>query len=162
MENLEENAESDSPLDGDTLALWERVKVALIRVLPDAEEFVSETNRELTDGATGIQVSIFSGELSLTVPYWYAGPEAQRMVGILRSVASAIEKASGLTAYDPQADAPFLEGGEHSAASTFDHARSSLEAPVRRDSRPGTGDGVDQVSDRARGLLGRLFGRDSL
>lgn len=125
MEALEENAETETPLDEETLATWEWVKAGLTSVLPNAEEFVSATNRELTHGATGIQVSIFDGELCLSVPYWYTGPDAQRMVGILRAAAAAVEQATGLTAYDPQADAPFLGDGEHSAASVFEQADSS-------------------------------------
>jgi hypothetical protein len=146
MEGLEENAESESPLDDETLAMWERVKAGLTDVLPGAEEFVSATHRELTHDATGIQVSIFSGELALSVPYWYTGPDANRVVGVLRAVAAAVEQATGLTAYDPQADAPFLGEGEHSAALIFDHAHGSLRTAVQRASETGTGDGADQSS----------------
>lgn len=122
MEALEENAEIESPLDDATLAMWERVKAGLTDVLPSAEEFVSARSRELTHDATGIQVSIFSSELALTAPYWYTGPGAQRVVAILRAAAVSIEEATGLTAYDPQADAPFLGDGEHSAVLIFEHA----------------------------------------
>lgn len=143
MEGLEEGAEGDRPLDDETLAVWERVKAGLTRVLPHAEEFVSARSRELTDDGTGIQVSIFNGELGLRVPYWYTGPDAQRVVGILRAAAAAVEEATGLTAYDPQADAPFLGEGEYSAASMFEHAHSSLRTAVQRDSETGTGDAAD-------------------
>ena len=52
--------------------------------------FVGEDNRELTDEATGLQLSMFVGE------------------------------------FDPQADAPFLDGGDATAASTLQDVRDSL------------------------------------
>jgi hypothetical protein len=161
MDGLEEDAEDDSPLDPGALARWERVKLALTPVLPDADEFVSEASRELTDDATGIQVSIYGRELTLTAPCWYEGPGAQRLVGILRVAAAAIEEASGLTAYDPQADAPFLGEGEHSATSMFELGRNSVRRTVQQDSATGTDVEVAQPSDSTTGLWRRLFGRDS-
>jgi hypothetical protein len=53
------------PLDAAALAMWDLV-LPLAAVLPDAEEFAVEVNRELNDDATGIQVSIFGGDLTLT------------------------------------------------------------------------------------------------
>jgi hypothetical protein len=46
------------PLDAAAVATWDLVK-PLAPVLPDAEEFAVEVNRELNDDAIGIQVSIF-------------------------------------------------------------------------------------------------------
>jgi hypothetical protein len=114
------------PLKAAALATWDRVKTALAPVLPNAEEFAVEVNRELNDDATGIQVSIFGGDLTLMVPYWYSGPDAERLVGILHEVAAKVEQVTGLTAYDPQADAPFLGEGENSAAATFSRVRRAL------------------------------------
>jgi hypothetical protein len=80
--------------------------------------------------STGIQVSIYGGELGVTAPYWYAGADAERLVGVLRAVASKIEQATGLTAYDPQAEAPFLGEGENDAVDMFDAARHVLTEHV--------------------------------
>jgi hypothetical protein len=159
MEALEEDAEYERPLDDDALATWERVKAALSSLLPKAEEFVGESNRELTDEATGIQMSMFSGELSLTVPYWHTGPDAERIVGMLRDVAAAVEEATGLTAYDPQAEAPFLGEGEHSAAGTFDRTRASLVEAIRGDPDDSPAPST-QDADRRGTFWSRFFGRE--
>jgi hypothetical protein len=58
--------------------MWDLV-LPLAAVLPDAEEFAVEVNRELNDDATGIQVSIFGGDLTLTA-----------QLGICRRCAEAI------------------------------------------------------------------------
>jgi len=147
------------PLDDASLGRWERVRASLTSVLPDAKEFAGDTNRELSDDATGIQVSMFARELSLTVPYWYSGPDAERLVGLLREVVAAIEGATGLTAYDPQADAPFLGEGEHSAASTLDRTRRSVTEAIQHNAETGSADSP-QESDRPPGLWARLFGRE--
>jgi hypothetical protein len=133
MEALEAAAEEERPLDDASLATWDRIKAAVTGTLPDATEHVGERHREVSDEATGIQLSMFTGELSLTLQYWYSGPDAERVVGLLREVVAAVEGATGLTAYDPQADAPFLGGGEHSAASTLDRTRRAVADVISRD-----------------------------
>ena len=87
--------------------------------------FQADAHRELSDDATGVQVSLFHGELSLTVPYWYNGPDAQRLVALMRRVVLAIEEATGLTAYDPQADAP-SSGAEMRRGWDFDRVHDAL------------------------------------
>lgn len=160
MAKLEDSAESTRPLDDADLATWERVKAAVTSVLPAAEEFAVETNRELNDDATGIQLSMFAGELSLTVPYWYTGPNAGWIVEVLREVAASVEEATGLTAYDPQADAPFLGDSEHSAASTLDRTRRSVTDAIRDNTVTNVPAGSEQEPAGPRGLWARLFGRE--
>ncbi len=125
-----------APLAEADLELWARLELRLREVLPALELFEGERNRELSDDASGIQVSLFPGELSLTVPYWYSGPDAERLVGVLRRVASIIENESGLIAYDPQAEAPFLEAGVDTAVASFDMVHDSFAA---RGITPGQG-----------------------
>ncbi len=105
---------------------WRAVEAAFRTVFPDADLFVGEDNRELSDEATGLQLSMFVGEVSLSVPYWYEGPEAERMTETLKAVARAVEEATGLVAFDPQADEPFLDGSDATAASTFQDVHDSL------------------------------------
>jgi hypothetical protein len=123
---LEDSANDERPLAEADLALWRRLEAKVREVLPASEVFEGQRNRELSDEGSGIQVSFFPGELSLTVPYWHSGPEAERLIDILRRVASILEEESGLTAYDPQAEAPFLEGGAAAAATSFDMVHESL------------------------------------
>jgi hypothetical protein len=73
------------------------------------------------------------GELSLSVPYWYDGEQAERIVPLLRDVVTRVEQVTGLTAYDPQADAAFLDAGSRSTAQVFDqvhHAMRNLHPPA--------------------------------
>jgi hypothetical protein len=123
---LEENAETEGSLTDADLALWVRLEVALRDVLPASDSFHGDRSRELTDEATGIQVSLYPGELSLSVPYWYSGPDAEDLIDLLRRIAGLIEDATGLTAYDPQAEAPFLGAGAATAAGSFDMVHNSF------------------------------------
>ena len=45
----------------------------------------------------------------------------------MKVVAAAVEEASGLVAYDPQADAAFLESGAAAAPATFDRVHDFME-----------------------------------
>jgi hypothetical protein len=126
MARREESAVEQAPLDDADLARWDSVRARLAALLPDAETFQGGAHRELSDDATGIQVSLFHGELSLSVPYWYSGSEAHALIALLREVVLEIEAETGLTAYDPQADAPFIGRGDAAAAQAFDLARDAL------------------------------------
>jgi hypothetical protein len=146
MDRLEKAAASPAGLDDQDLAQWDAVRAVVKPLLPGAEEFSGDGRRELSDGGSGIQLALSHGELSLTIPYWYSGPEAHAMVERLRAVAAAVEGVTQLTAYDPQADAPFLGEGEQTAVATFDQVEAAL--------RPGR-----LPMDREPGRLKRLFRR---
>jgi hypothetical protein len=153
MDRVEEAAANPSPLDDADLASWDAVREQVRPLLPHAEEFTGESHRELSDDASGIQLSLSHGELSLATPYWYSGPAAQAMVDRLRAVAIAVETGTGLTAYDPQADAPFVSGGDRTATAIFDQVDVAV--------RPSA-----ECSDRAKatdqpGRFRRLFRRSS-
>jgi hypothetical protein len=132
----------------------------LAPVIPDAKEFAGETSRELDDDATGIQLSMFAGELSLTVPYWYTGSDAERVVGVLGQIAAKVEEVTGLTAYDPQADAPFLGEGQSSAPSTFDHVHRSLRDTIQSGASSESAGASAPKQGRASRLWAGLFGRE--
>jgi hypothetical protein len=126
MDRLEDAAAGPTELNEEDIARWDAVRIHVRPLLPGAEEFTGESHRELSDDASGIQVSLSHSELSLSVPYWYSGPNAQALVERLSAVVVAMESATGLTAYDPQADAPFVEGGDRTAAATFDEVDAAL------------------------------------
>ena len=123
---MEEAAAEPSDLTTGDVERWQSVLGHVRPLLPNATQFAGASHRQLSDDATSIQLSLAPGELSLTIPYWYSGPEAQAMVERLRSVALAVEDATGLTAYDPQADAPFTGAGEQSAAARFDQVAAAF------------------------------------
>lgn len=113
--------ESRPPTDADR-ARFAAVEAAVRSVLPDVTTFEGGSSRQLDHEPSGIQVSTFTGdpgEIAVTVPYWYDEDRAAPIVEILRRLATAIEAATGLVAYDPQAGGPFLGHGEQHAGAAF-------------------------------------------
>jgi len=143
MLELEYFQGSTKPFGDDDLALWNRMVAQVERFLPGAEFTSSAAIHELTHEGSGIQFCFVPAGIVLTVPYWYTGPDAGRMVEVLRSISRAIEADTGLIAYDPQAEAPFLAYGAGSAAATFDQfhvaeaaSRGKVPSPKGRTWRP--------------------------
>jgi hypothetical protein len=152
MERLEEAAADPAPLDDTDLARWDAVRGRVRPLLPRAEEFTGESHLELSDADSGIQLSLSHRELALTTPYWYSGTDAQAMVDRLRSVAIAVETATGLTAYDPQADAAFVSDGDATAAAAFDQVAAAVRPGAERSAHRRAAPGY---------LLRRIFRRPS-
>jgi hypothetical protein len=103
---------------------------------------------------------MFAGELIVTVPYWYTGSDAERVVEVLGQIAAKVEEATGLTAYDPQADAPFLGDGQSSAASTFERAHRALGDTIQSDASSESAGKSALKQGRASRLWASLFGRE--
>ena len=131
-----ESAAGDDLLTPDDEATWRSIEASVKTILPDAELFADDGSRELSDEATGIQVALYPGrQVSLSVPYWYEGHEADRMIETLRDVVRAVEESTGLVAFDPQAEEPFIGGGDAIAARTFQDVHDSF---VARGIEPGS------------------------
>jgi hypothetical protein len=98
-------------------------------VLGDVSVVESPPNWEIDDQQTGIQVSCFAGEWSMTVPYWWEGERAETIAGYLRAIAGMIHDATGLDAYDPQAGEAITSGewGPGKAAAVFNQVRESFD-----------------------------------
>lgn len=90
-------------------ALWERLSAAVASEVPDAELFESLTVRELSDHATGIQISLLSDDIFMSAAYWFEGEEAEAVDSKLKRLAASIEAATGLASYSPQDNNGFLE-----------------------------------------------------
>ncbi len=101
-------AKAEPPVTETDRELWSRVERRLCDILPDLEGYDGDRFRESTDGSIGLQVFFSPGDITLSIPYWYEGEEADRIVDLLRRVARAIGDETGLTAYDPQDDREFL------------------------------------------------------
>lgn len=108
------------------IAHWNSVRAHVSPLLPAAEEFAAESHRQLSEDTTGIRISLSPGELSLSAPYWHSGSEAEALVERLRAIVASIQDATGLAAYDPQADAAFLDTGHRTAAATLDQVDSAF------------------------------------
>jgi hypothetical protein len=153
MDALEEHADDDEPLTEDHVALWTQLEQRARALLGDVEVFGTERHRELNHDSTGLQLSMSRSELSLTVPYWYDGPQALELHESLRQLAEAVEQVTGRTAYDPQGDRPFLEGGPDDTAETFQRVRDFVD-DGRVAGQAGAGE-VEHEQPRRRRWFGR-------
>ena len=144
MEDLED-ADDGRPLAAADLERWARLVDSLALVLPEATPESGDESRALDDRASGIQVSFSPSEISIAVPARTSGDD-DALDELLRRVATAIEAETGLIAYDPQADEPFLP--EHA-----DPGPTTVEQVLQLVGDP------DQPSSRRPGSSGRRFRR---
>lgn len=94
-----EEAENDERPDAEA---WARLVAGARRVLGEVSVFEGTHNYELTHEPTGIQVSYFGDEAGITVPYWYRGDDARRIVTALHQLGEVVQAVTGLPGYDPQ------------------------------------------------------------
>lgn len=110
LEALEATAGDSEPIPSRLLEAWSRIVPQAQALLGEVEitEYEQES-RDLSHSGTGIDLSLFGDEVSITVPYWHAGDDAAVVLGKVFDLAAVIEKETGLTAYDPQVERPLAE-----------------------------------------------------
>jgi hypothetical protein len=95
--------EGDRPPGPAARTKLERIADRLQAHDPQLERFTGERHIELTQADdTGIQVSLFCGELSVSVAYWHTGPAARAVMQIAWSYLSILEQETGWEVYDRQ------------------------------------------------------------
>ncbi len=95
--------EGNRRLSPATRARLERIADRLQTHDPQLERFTTEQHIELTrPDNSGIQVSLFSDELAVKVPYWHTGQVAQMVMEIVWSYLAVLEQETGWETYDPQ------------------------------------------------------------
>lgn len=87
-------------------ATWDEVVAQARELLGEVSTFGSPPTCSLDHRPTGLRLSCFSGQWSLTVPYWSLGDEATELMAKVFSLTEAVERLTGLEAYDPQAGEP--------------------------------------------------------
>jgi hypothetical protein len=109
---------------------WDQVASGVRYILGDVSVVENPPAWAVNHERTGIQVSCYSREWSITVPYWSDRDAAVTIAGYLRAVAGIVQTATGLEAYDPQVDIAVTtdEWTAQQAASVFDHVAQSFEA----------------------------------
>ncbi|MEV7786250.1 hypothetical protein AB0O72_12705 [Streptomyces sp. NPDC088106] len=110
LETMEGAAEDSEPIPARLLEAWDRI-VPQARALlggVDVTEYEQES-RDLSHSDTGIDLSVFGDEVSITVPYWHAGNDAAVVLGKVFTLSAIVEKETGLTAYDPQVERPLAD-----------------------------------------------------
>jgi hypothetical protein len=95
--------EGNRPLSPAARIRIERVADLLQAHDPQLERFTTERHIELTRvDDTGIQVSLFSGELAIAVAYWHTGSAARAVMQIAWSYLAILEGETGWDVYDGQ------------------------------------------------------------
>ncbi|MFI8069487.1 hypothetical protein ACIF85_11985 [Streptomyces sp. NPDC086033] len=110
LEAMEDAAEDSEPIPARLLEAWDRIVPQARGLLGDVEitEYEQES-RDLNHTDTGIGLSVFGDEVSITVPYWHTGNEAAVVLDKVFALAAIVENETNLTAYDPQVERPLSE-----------------------------------------------------
>jgi hypothetical protein len=159
LDATEESFEGDpGPLSPVELEQWDEVLPIAREVLGDVEEFSDETTRELTDRSTGIELSLFNGEMAIHVPVDQQA-EGGAVMARVYELARAVERVTGLEGYDPQTSSPVSDQGGGAVAggrqerewddddlSESDGTSTTLPAVRPRRPRPPAADGEPDQS----------------
>lgn len=130
LESTEESYASGDPglLTSVELEQWDRIVPHARAILGEIEEFTSESQRELSHDATGVQLSIFPGEISITVPYWHSDEDSVTVMEKVYALARAVEDETGLEGYDPQLGEPIRDASRVAAQSTLSDVSERLDS----------------------------------
>jgi hypothetical protein len=126
MEALEE--QGDGPEALTCPKNWDQVVSGVREILGEVSIFENPPAWQIDHEQTAIGVSCLSGEWSISVPYWSEGDAAKRITGYLHAIAGVVHAATGLEAYDPQADEAVTSGEwtAEQAASVFDEVAETF------------------------------------
>ncbi|MDT3446775.1 hypothetical protein [Pseudofrankia sp. BMG5.37] len=108
---------------------WDQVVAGVRTLLGEVSVLASPPAWEIYHEPTGIQVSCFSGEWSITVPYWSVGHAASKIAGDLRGLSAIVHASIGLDPYDPQVGDAVLSDlwTPERAALVFDQVAESFK-----------------------------------
>jgi hypothetical protein len=137
LDATEESFEGDpGPLSAHELEQWDEVLPVAREVLGDVDEFSDETTRELSDPTTGIQLSLFNGEMAIHVPFTDDAEQDVDVMDRVYDLARAVERVTGLEGYDPQLQEPVSDQPGGAAAG------ARRETPVWEDDDDSESDGT--------------------
>ena len=128
--------DDDRPLSPADLEVWSRLVEALAPVLPDAEPCVGDGSRALDDDATGISLLYATDEVSVSVPIDHRPGAPAEIIDLVTRVVTVVEAETGLVAYDPLADQPFLPARRSSGGGGSDQVRHLFGDPGVGQDRP--------------------------
>jgi hypothetical protein len=129
LEAMEDAGEDSEPISDGLLEAWDRI-VPQARVLLGEVEITEyeQESRDLNHTGTGIGLSVFGDEVSITVPYWHAGNEAAGVVEKVFALAAVVERETRLTAYDPQVERPLREMSPQGPAELMSRVTEDLRS----------------------------------
>ena len=99
----------NSPASDAAYAEWQRISALLLECNPGMSKHVAPHCLELTDDATGLQVSLFESEAGISIPYAHSNETAQPIMELVKRFALIIEEETGLVGYDGQLDRRYLD-----------------------------------------------------
>ncbi|MGW1722966.1 hypothetical protein ACWCQK_08575 [Streptomyces sp. NPDC002306] len=138
LEELEED--QDVEVEGlvlpELIEAWDRIVPRARGLLGEIEVFESSETCELTHHATGIQASVFIDEVAITVPYWHTGGEAERILGLVYTLAAVIEHETGMEGYDPQVERPISELSPQQSVTVMSAVTGDLRMRFSREAPP--------------------------
>ena len=109
-------------------ARWAAILSAAREALGDVDVHRDDDGFDLTHEATGIQASYDGRAAAISVPYWYTGAGAASIVGRLYALGDAVERATGLSGFDPQVELALAEAAAKPelAVAAFESVASAL------------------------------------
>lgn len=81
-----------------------KVTRAIQHTYPNFEVFDNEEDLSLTFDTYGIQIYLYRNQITINVPYWHTGDEADQVSTILLTCVEILKKETGYVAYDPQSE----------------------------------------------------------
>ena len=127
----------------------ERAAAALLAVDPAAERFEDEDHIELNLDA--MQISVYARSAAITVPYWFEGADAERVMARAFEYARVLAETCGYTVWDPQTESVVEDGSDAAAAgSIMSQISGQLDEFAARRSVRGGRSGVDGGCDHQR------------
>ncbi|MFI6174364.1 hypothetical protein ACIA8R_02355 [Nonomuraea sp. NPDC051191] len=112
-------SEDDEPRPPDLVA-WNNVVTQARALLGEVKIFEDPPNWDLEHEGTGISVNHWEGGWGISVPFWWHGDAAGRVVELMYQVARIVERESGLAGSDPQLGRPLAEADAAEAVLMFD------------------------------------------
>ncbi|MEV7071983.1 hypothetical protein ACIQJT_17645 [Streptomyces sp. NPDC091972] len=110
LEAMEDAAEESESIPARLLGAWDRIVPQARALLGEVDVTEEEQeSRDLSHSDTGIDLSVFGDEVSITVPFWHTGDDAAGAARKVFALAGIVEKETGLTAYDPQMERPLMD-----------------------------------------------------
>ena len=109
-------------------AAWAAILAAAREALGDVDVHRDDDGFDLTHEATGIQASYDGRAAAISVPYWYTGAGAASIVARLYALGDAVEKATGLSGFDPQLELALADAAAKPelAVAAFESVASAL------------------------------------
>ena len=122
---LEETDDANTDSNSSNFDLKEKLAKVLVDFNPKLERFIFDYNEiakmqnitieqarktfqhiELTkaEGELAVQLTIYDGNVSITVPYWYSGEKAKAVFKEVSEYTKLIKQKAGYFVYDPQTE----------------------------------------------------------